>query len=120
MKKFYLWTIIIVLFSACSNTKNTHDKWMGETKNNLIRNWGSPIRTFNNAEYGEILVYADQIFVTDNSKDLGLAGESYWNYNYLYVNKEGKIFSKRSEKQNFSPQEIDSQKMMSMNLLSAK
>lgn len=120
MKKLFLLIVTGILFLDCSTSKNRSEKWMGESKNSFIKNWGPPVRVFNNAENGEILVYAEQVFVTDNSKDLGLAGESYWNYNYLYVNKEGKIFSKRSEKQKFPPQAIDSQKMMSMNLLTVK
>ncbi|MDR7210014.1 hypothetical protein [Flavobacterium piscis] len=121
MKKLFSWTILGVLFLACSGTKNTGEKWMGEYKNNLIKNWGPPIRILNNAESGEILVYAEQVFLnSDNSKGSKIAGQNYWNYNYMYVNKEGEIFSVRSEKQNFPPQAIDSQKMIGMNLLTVK
>lgn len=120
MKNFILCTAVIVL-CACSGSKNTADKWIGMTKQHLIKSWGTPIRTFDNAANGEILVYADQVYASrEGDKDSRMAGSNYWNYTYIYVDKTGKIASFRNEKQNFAPQSIDSQKLADMKLLTIK
>ncbi|MTH14030.1 hypothetical protein [Flavobacterium sp. LC2016-01] len=113
--------LITVLFlCACSSSKNSGDKWVGKSKQNLIKSWGTPIRTFDNTTDGEILVYADQVYEKDKDHDSRMAGPLYWNYIYIYVNKAGKIVSFRNEKQNYPPQSIDSDKLAGMNLLTVK
>ncbi|MBS7255886.1 hypothetical protein [Flavobacterium branchiicola] len=119
--KNFICCFAVLLLCACSSSKNTADKWVGMTKQNLIKSWGSPIRTFDNSENGEILVYADQVFDgQERDKDSRMAGSNYWNYTYMYVDKTGKIASFRNEKQNFAPQSIDSQKLTDMKLLTVK
>ncbi len=85
--KNYIFLITIILLSACSTSKNTADNWVGKTKQNLIKTWGSPIRVFDNSTDGEILVYADQIYNESNRGDSRAAGSSYWNYTYIYIDK---------------------------------
>ena len=94
--------------------------WVGETKQKMMETLGPPIRTLHNNNDGEILVYAEQVFINSDSRGSTIAGPNFWNYEYMYVNKEGKIFSYRNEKQKYPPQAIDSQKIMSMNLLTVK
>lgn len=121
MKKILLMTVMFVLLVSCSSTKNSMETAIGENKSKLIKTWGSPVRTLADNENGEILVYADQVFLNENhSEGPRIAGQNYWNYNYVYVNKEGKVTSTRKEKQNYPPQAIDSQKIQGMNLLTAK
>lgn len=121
MKKIILITAFLILLVSCSNTKGIASVSVGETKSKVIRNWGTPVRTLSNNQDGEILVYADQVFVnSDHSDGPRMAGDNYWKYNYIYINKDGKVTSMRSEKQNYPPQAIDSQKMMGMNLLTSK
>lgn len=121
MKKILLLTAIVVLHISCSGTKNSMDVSTGETKAKLIKTWGSPVRTLADNDNGEILVYADQVFLNeDHSEGPRIAGQNYWNYNYVYVNKDGKVTSTRKEKQNYPPQAVDSQKIAGMNLLTAK
>lgn len=113
--------IATVLLYSCSGTKNSMAVFAGETKSKLIKTWGTPVRTLSNNEDGEILVYADQVFVNeDHSDGPKMAGNNYWNYNYVYVSKDGKVVSTRYEKQNYPPQALDSQKITGMNLLTAK
>lgn len=118
MKKTFLLIAILILQSSCSNASKAHDKWIGESKQKLIKSWGSPIRIIHDDQDNEIFVYADQVF-TDNN-DSGIAGAYYWKYNYMYVNKEGKIYSWRNENQKFPPQEVDSKKVISLNNQTAK
>lgn len=118
--KNYILLIALVLLSACSSSKNTGDKWVGKTKQSLIKTWGTPIRIFDNTTDGEILVYADQIYNESNRGDSRAAGSSYWNYTYMYVDKNGKVSSFRNEKQNYPPQTLDSDKLSTMKLLTAK
>jgi hypothetical protein len=116
MKKTILIPVVLALFVSCAST-NSASVAVGEAKSNVLRTLGNPVRTLDNKENGEILVYADQDIVEDGSKS---AATNYWRYNYVYINKEGKVASTRQEKQNYPPQAIDSQKMESMNLLTSK
>jgi hypothetical protein len=105
MKKNILLLVILILY-ACSSTKNTAENWVGKSKNSLINSWGPPVRIIQDSENGnEILIYADQIYI-DNSASHKMAGRAYWNYVYVYANKEGKIYSWKNEKQQLRPQEI--------------
>ncbi|MBO9585764.1 MAG: hypothetical protein J7574_16490 [Flavobacterium sp.] len=116
MKKAILIPAVFALFVSCAST-NSASVAVGEAKSKVLRTLGNPVRTLDNKENGEILVYADQVF-TDGGTSL--AGANYWRYNYVYVNKEGKVTSTRQEKQNYPPQAIDSQKMEGLNLLTSK
>ncbi|MBF4491991.1 hypothetical protein IRZ83_04990 [Flavobacterium sp. JLP] len=113
--------IAILAFYACSSSQNISENWIGKTKQSLIKNWGTPIRTLDNDKDGEILVYADQVYDgSDRNHNSRMAGTNYWNYRYIYVDKKGKVSSFRNEKQNYPPQAIDSNKMVDMKLLTSK
>lgn len=116
MKKTILIPAVLALFISCAST-NSPNVAIGEHKTHVLKVLGSPVRTLDNKENGEILVYADQDIVEDGSK---IAAANYWRYNYVYINKEGKVTSTRKENQNYPPQAIDSQKIAGMNLLTAK
>jgi len=118
--KNILLSLVIILFCSCSSSKVTGDQLVGETKQNLVKTWGTPIRVFDNTNDGQILVYADQIYDESNRNDSREAGSSYWKYTYMYVDKNGKVSSFRNEKQNYPPQALDSDKLTTMNLLTAK
>lgn len=121
MKKIIVIATIVFLQISCSSTKNSMASSVGESKSKLIKIWGSPVRTLADNKEGEILVYADQVFVNENHADgPRMAGQNYWNYNYVYIGKDGKVTSTRQEKQNYPPQALDSQKITGMNLLTAK
>ncbi|WP_233430756.1 hypothetical protein [Flavobacterium tructae] len=68
MKKLLVLTVLLIL-QACSTAKNTNDQWIGQSKNNLIKAWGPPIRTINNQDHGEILIYADQVYANTNTSE---------------------------------------------------
>ncbi|WP_433836458.1 hypothetical protein [Flavobacterium anhuiense] len=116
MKKAIIATAILALFISCAGT-NSATVAVGESKTKVLKILGSPVRTLDNKQNGEILVYADQVFVNEDSQ---AKRSNYWRYNYVYVNKEGKVTSTRQEKQNYPPQAIDSVRMESMNLLTVK
>lgn len=115
MKKTILITAVLALFLSCAST-NSATVAIGENKSKVLKTLGNPIRTLDNNQNGEILVYADQVFDGDGTS---LAGSNYWRYYYVYVNKEGKVTLTRQEKQNYPPQAIDSQKIEGLNLLTA-
>ncbi|MCC9019034.1 hypothetical protein [Flavobacterium lipolyticum] len=106
MKKLFLLTIILIL-QACATAKNPNDQWIGQSKKNLIKAWGPPIRTLNHPNHGEILIYADQVYAnTDTSEATRIAGPNYWNYTYIYTHKDGKIYLYKTDKQQQPPQTI--------------
>lgn len=99
--------ITILVLQACSTTKISNDKWIGESKTSLIKTWGTPIRTLSNSEKGEILIYGYQVYANaNNDEGSRIAGPNYWDYTYIYANKEGKIYSYKTEKQQQTPQEL--------------
>lgn len=106
MKKLLVVTVLLIL-QACSTAKNANDQWIGQSKNNLIKAWGPPIRTINNQDHGEILIYADQVYAnTNTSEGTRIAGLNYWNYTYIYTRKDGKIYLYKTDKQQQPPQTI--------------
>lgn len=106
IRKLLLLLTILILHS-CSSSKNANDKWVGQSKKNLIKSWGTPIRSIDNAEQGEILIYGEQVYANVNNQEGSrIAGPNHWNYTYVYVNKEGKIYSYKKDKQQYTPQEI--------------
>lgn len=107
---------VFAFFFSCAST-NSATVAVGEAKSKVLKTLGNPVRTLDNNQNGEILVYADQVFTDDGTS---LAGSNYWRYNYVYINKEGKVTSTRQEKQNYPPQAIDSVKMEGLNLLTSK
>lgn len=107
---------VFAFFFSCAST-NSATVAVGEAKSKVLKTLGNPVRTLDNNQNGEILVYADQVFTDDGTS---LAGSNYWHYNYVYINKEGKVTATRQEKQNYPPQAIDSVKMEGLNLLTSK
>ncbi|MCR4030547.1 MULTISPECIES: hypothetical protein [Flavobacterium] len=114
MKKTLLLLVLAVLQTSCSNTNKTNDKWLGETKQKLIKTWGPPVRVLHDDQNNEILLYADQVFTKDHNEDAGIAGPSFWKYDYVYINKEGKIYLLQNEKQKFPPQSVDSKNLVGL------
>lgn len=107
MKRKIFLLVIICVLQACSSTKNANDKWIGQSKRDLIKIWGPPIRILNDADKGEILIYGEQVYLNaKNEEGSRIAGPNYWNYTYVYVNKEGKISSYKLDKQQRTPQEV--------------
>jgi len=106
MKKTILLIAIIVL-SACSTSKTTAENWIGKSKNSLMKVWGPPVRVIHDTENGnEILIYGDQIYTEKNDSGSSIAGPAVWDYVYFYANKDGKIYSSKSEKNQLRPQQI--------------
>ncbi|MBZ4034378.1 hypothetical protein K6T82_06355 [Flavobacterium sp. 17A] len=107
MKQTLLLLAVLILQTSCSST-DVHDKWIGQSKQKLIKTWGPPVRVLHDDQDNEVLLYADQIFTTNHSNQVsGDAGPYYWKYDYMYVNKSGKITSWKNEKQKFPPQSVD-------------
>ncbi|KAF2516557.1 hypothetical protein [Flavobacterium foetidum] len=118
MKNIILAGFLLVLLASCSTTSNAPEKWVGQTKQKLIKAHGTPVRTIADNQQGEVLIYAEQFFMTNEGQNGSkIAGPSYWNYDYIFVNKEGNIYSWKSEKQKFPPQTIDSKKMVAISAL---
>ena len=113
MKKTILIPAVLALFISCASTSSSTVA-VGEAKSKVLKTLGNPVRTLDNNQNGEILVYADQVFTEDGSSSI--AGSNYWRYNFVYINKEGKVSSTRQEKQNYPPQAIDSQKQTGLYL----
>ncbi|MFB9079516.1 hypothetical protein ACFFLS_06490 [Flavobacterium procerum] len=118
MKNAILVGFLLALLASCATSSNASEQWVGQTKQKMITKFGTPLRTLTDNRDGEVLIYAEQFFVTNEGQNGSrIAGPSYWNYNYIFVNKEGNIYSWKSEKQKFPPQTIDSKKMIAISAL---
>jgi len=107
-------------FGSCTSTKEIMDSWLGHTKHDLAMKWGPPARTAPDGNGGEILVYANQVYIpasrgittanTSNgttSTGPGRPAQTYWDYKMMFVNKEGKIYHWLTQRQQIPPQQID-------------
>lgn len=106
MKQISLIITLLVL-QACVITKNPQDQWIGNSKKNLIRSFGPPIRILGDGANGEVFIYGDQIYEDfKRKKEHKIAGPSYWIFTYVYIDNEGKIYSYKTDKRQQTPQEI--------------
>ncbi|WP_374175407.1 hypothetical protein [Flavobacterium tructae] len=106
MKKLLVLTALLIL-QACATAKNANDQWIGQSKKNLIKAWGPPIRTLQNSNQGEILIYAEQVYVNANTNEgTRMAGSNYWNYTYIYTHEDGQIYLYKTDKLQQPPQTI--------------
>jgi len=108
--------IAAIIISSCSSSKTDGDKLIGQTKANILKNLGDPVRTLNNDKNGEILIYADQVYSNyENQNGSAKTGSNYWKYMFVYINNDGKVSSWRNEKQEYPPQQIDANKLIGNN-----
>lgn len=95
--------------------------WVGKSKQSLIKSWGPAIRAINNGENGEILIYADQVYANQNNKyNSEETISNYWNYTYVYINRQGKVESWRKERQVYPPQQISAVSLLGKYVVSVK
>lgn len=104
MKKIFLILMVVGLVSACVSERKVMDSWLGSTKQQLIMSWGPPARTASDGGTGEILVYATQGYWQGYS---GQPSFVYWNYRYMYVNNQGKIYHWMTKMERVPPTQID-------------
>lgn len=89
------------------------DSWIGSTKQNLMMSWGPPARTTDDGAGGEILVYATQGYIPPSTFYDGYGGYStkpgvsFWDYKFMWVNSEGKIYHWMVQRQQIPPMQID-------------
>ena len=104
--KIKLLTLIMIfsLFYGCTPQRAVLDSWLNHTKRELVMKWGPPTRVFDNAPDGEILIYARQGYAPGFG---GNPGISYWDYKYMYINNDGKIYYWRTQRQSIPPQQIE-------------
>lgn len=97
------------------------DGWIGKSKQSFIKTWGPAIRTIDNDKNGEVLIYADQVYAKPNNQNSSdMIASNYWNYTYVYIDKDGKIESWRKEKQVYPPQQISAINLLGTNVVGVK
>lgn len=80
------------------------DSWLGSTKQELIMQWGPPARTASDGGTGEILVYANQGYYPGIN---GIGAFTFWNYQYMYADSDGKIYYWMTRRERVPPTQID-------------
>ena len=93
------------------------DSWLGHSKQELIMKWGPPARTASDGGTGEILVYAQQVYIPPSSNtfydnnNVGHTtynqGVNYWDYKMFYVNSDSKIYYWMVKREQIPPTQID-------------
>jgi hypothetical protein len=104
MKKSILILLVAGLMTACTSQKEIMNSWIGSTKQELILNWGPPVRTASDGGTGEILVYARQGYFPGYN---GQGAYTYWDYRYMYTDSSGKIYSWMTRQERVPPAQID-------------
>lgn len=108
----------IIIFStlsclSCVTQEAVLNSWLNSTKQEIIRSWGPPDRTSSDGGSGEILVYAKQIFIPERrfysggSSSVISPAETFWDYKYIYVDINKKIYYWRTQREKVPPMQID-------------
>jgi hypothetical protein len=75
VKHFLLALGIWMILSACveerSHEQHRMDKWIGRSKDDLLRKWGLPENAVRNSDGSEVLVYAREVYQFEHTA-LGL------------------------------------------------
>ena len=104
LTKIFILFFILSLLMSCVSTKKVMDSWLGSTKQQIIMSWGPPARTASDGGTGEILVYANQGYWPGYN---GQGAFTYWDYKYMYVDSNGKIYYWMTKRENVPPTQID-------------
>lgn len=104
MKKLVLILLVAWLLTACSVTRNAMDSWLGSTKQELIKQWGPPDRIASDGGTGEVLVYVNEGYWPGIN---GQGAYAYWDYKYMYVDIDKKIYSWKTKRERIPPTQID-------------
>jgi len=91
--------VLLIVFSGCVSKKTKLDTWIGSSKHQLILSWGPPVRTENDGNGGEVLVYAHEVYIPEYR-------QHYWDYKMMYADKDGKIYHWRMSRQQIPPTQI--------------
>lgn len=77
--------------SGCYTTKQTTDTlqtWIGNSKQNLIMQWGPPTSTSSDGAGGDVLMYATRVYrQLPNGSTL-----DSWHYRIMYANADGRLY----------------------------
>ena len=95
--------IVIVSSSSCTTQKKLSEQlntWIGATKKDLIMSWGPPSSITSDGDGGEVLIYAQRIYVPAYRID-------YYNYKLMYVNSRGTIYHWLTRRSPNPPEQID-------------
>lgn len=93
------------------------DTWIGGTKQNLIMSQGYPSKTASDGGSGEILVYANHVYIPPSNSTFytndGVghtsynAGANYWHYRMFFCDANGKIYHWILKNEQVPPEQID-------------
>ena len=102
MKKFLLFTVLVMVLSGCGpTTKEVMNSYMGKTKKDVILAWGPPTRVTEDGDGGEILIYEKWVNYgsstygnVNNSGDYNQRSSQYTKHfvREFYINKEGRVY----------------------------
>ena len=95
---------LILLQSSCTSQREIMDSWLNHSKQELVMSWGPPSRVYDNSPNGEVLIWAQQGYMPGFG---GNPGITFWDYKYMYIDNNGKIYSWRTNRQPVPPQQID-------------
>lgn len=101
MKKVKILIFLAVgLLTACTSQREIMDSWLGHSRQEVIMKWGPPARTASDGGTGEILVYANQVYIPQYNLN-------YYDYKMFYVNSDGKIYHWMTKREQIPPTQID-------------
>lgn len=100
MRKFIFLFSLILFILSCSSQRKVMDSWLGSNKQQLIMSWGPPARTASDGSNGEILVYANQVYLPQYNIN-------NYNYKMFYVDGSGKIYHWLTRTERIPPTQID-------------
>ena len=94
----------VTVFVSCSSTQKTMDSWLGKSKPQLIRSWGTPDIIISDGGDGEVLIYPSHIYMP-----LYYPGGkfNYYDYKMFYVRPDGTLYHWTTKTENIPPHQIE-------------
>lgn len=92
--------LLFICLVGCTSQKKIMQSWVGNTKQNLILNWGPPATTASDGGTGEILVYSQPVYIPQFQMN-------YYDYKMFYVDRRGTIYHWITQRQQVPPTQIN-------------
>ncbi len=106
--KTILCLLAVLLTTSCATSlQDQMNACLGLTKQELVLQKGPPVLKTDDGNGGEIYVYAKEIYMPASNYGVYLQAVHYWDYRFLYINKQGIIYHWLVKKEQIPPSQLN-------------
>lgn len=102
--KLFLAIAVIYFWSGCSVSRNGSDWWRGLTKMELMQEHGLPVKSINDGNGGELILFSK---VYDYPTTRYQAGYTIYQKTLYFMDSTGKAFARNVDKSAIPPDRVD-------------